>query len=665
LDQSSAQSAPATIALVQINNSFSGQNYLPYSVACLQSYALEHATDPSRFTFLEPVYKRMPVHAIVDRVKDADLVGFSTYVWNIRISLEVARRLKTLRPDIRIVFGGPEVPDRPEAFLRANPQVDVAFHNEAERSFTRFLEGFPTPDLSAISGISWIDEDGTFFQTPNGDRIRDLEEVPSPFLNGIFNDLMRNNPAETWIGLWETNRGCPFKCSYCDWGSATAAKVTKFDQDRLMKEADWFSDNKIEYIFVCDANFGMLARDLDIARRVAANRARTGYPQGFSVQNTKNASDRAYTTQKILSDAGLNKGVALSIQSLSADALKNIRRDNISLDVYLDLQRRFASEKVETFSDIILGLPGETYESFIGGIDQLLLSGQHNRIQFNNCAILPNAEMAAPEYRQRFSIETVMTEIVNTHGSRELLEDDVSEQQELVVATYSLSRQDWRRCRAAAWMAALLHFDKVLQIPLILLHESAGLAYRDMFEQFMQADAAETPLLAVIRDFFIGEAAGIQAGGFEYTHSTEWLDIFWPADEYIFIKMTAEKTLPQFYAEAGTVLRRMARKAGVTADVLAALDDALTLNFQLLHQPFVFDDCEITLNHNIMEFYQGVLQGIPVALDCKPVQVTIERSRRSYDDFQAWCREIVWWGNKKGAYLYSNRSKNKELSGHH
>jgi len=654
-----------TIAMVQINNSFSGQNYLPYSVACLQSYAMHHAENADRLRFIEPVYKRMPIRTIVEHVKAADVVGFSTYVWNIRISLEAARRLKAERPEVLVVFGGPEVPDRPEAFLRANPQIDIAFHNESERSFTRLLEALPDPDPQAIPGISWLDADGRFVQTPKAERIRDLDELPSPFLNGVFDGLMRANPEESWIGLWETNRGCPFKCSYCDWGSATATKVTKFGMQRLFQEADWFSDNRIEYVFVCDANFGILPRDVEIVRRVADNRHRTGYPQGFSVQNTKNATERAYATQKILSDAGLNKGVALSIQSLSAEALRNIRRDNISLEMYLELQRRFAADRVETYSDIILGLPGETVDSFISGIDQLLVSGQHNRIQFNNCAILPNAEMAAPDYRERFAIETVMTEIVNIHGCREILEDDVREQQELVVSTYSMSRADWRRCRAFAWMVGLLHFDKILQIPLVLMHEAGDLAYGDMFARFMEVDAAEYPLLGEIRDFFIAEAAGIQEGGFEYTYSPEWLGIFWPADEYVFIKMTAEKTLEAFYAEAGALLRSMAGDKGAGAEVLAALDDALRLNLRLLHQPFVFDDTDVELTYNVLDFYRGILEGSAVPLERQPTRLRIDRSSRAYDDFQVWCREIVWWGNKKGAYLYGNTAANKELAGHH
>tara|TARA_R110000787_G_scaffold285461_6_gene401299 strand:+ start:41974 stop:43965 length:1992 start_codon:yes stop_codon:yes gene_type:complete len=652
------------VGLVQVNNSFSGQNYLPYSVACLQSYAQANASEPSRLEFLEPIYKRMAITQIVERLIGTDIAGFSTYVWNINISLEVARRLKAISPNTLIAFGGPQVPDHAESFLREHPQVDLTFHGEGERSFTALLDAFPDGDRTSIAGTSFIDADGTFVNNPAGPRLRELGEIPSPFLNGVFNELIENNPHETWIGLWETNRGCPFKCTYCDWGSAVAAKVTKFDIERLYHEADWFSDNKIEYIFVCDANFGMLSRDIDIVKRVAENRKKTGYPQGFSVQNTKNATDRAYVTQKLLSDAGLNKGVALSIQSLSSEALLNIKRDNISLETYLDLQQRFANDKVETYSDIILGLPGETYTSFVEGIEQLLESGQHNRIQYNNCSILPNAEMAKPDYRAKFKLETVENEIVNIHGSKELLDDDVPERQELIIATYSLPREDWKRSRAFAWMSALLHFNKILQIPIILLHQAAGVSYRTIFDHFMDVDDPKYPMLTEIRNFFLDEAERIQQGGTEYTHAPEWLNIYWPADEYIFIKMTAEETRSRFYDEARAMLMDIANDAGANQPILEAIEEAVMLNEALLHRPFVHDDLTIELRFNIMEFYKGVLQGETVKLTKMPASILIERSRRPYNNFQTWCQEIVWWGNKKGAYLYTNSATNKELAGH-
>ena len=482
---------PIKIGLVQINNSFSGQNYLPYSIALLQTYVQKFAVEPQRYEFLTPLYKRVRIADAVEAMKHADLVGFSTYVWNGRISLEIARRLKQLKPGIVIVFGGPHVPDQPEAFLRAHPQIDLAVHNEGERTFLKLLEAWPDREAwSGLAGVSMVRADGSFVRNPNVDRVRDLDEIPSPFLEGAFDSIIKANPGESWIGLWETNRGCPFRCTFCDWGSATAGKVTKFGEERLFREVDWFAEKKIEYIFCCDANFGIQKRDVDIANYVADVKKSTGYPVALSVQNTKNATERAYLTQKILSDAGLNKGVALSMQSVDMPTLEAIKRDNISLNTYMELQRRFTKDKVETYSDLILGLPGETYESFVRGVDQLMENGQHNRIQFNNLSILPNAEMGDPAYQKKYGMVTVESKIINIHGERVELDDDVPEVQDLVIATASTPLADWRRTRNFCWMAALLHFDKLFQIPLILAHGISGITYRDMIEAFMQADPA-------------------------------------------------------------------------------------------------------------------------------------------------------------------------------
>jgi len=658
---------PVVVGLVQINNSFSGQNYLPYSVALLQTYVQRMAGDPGRYRFLPPLYKRVRIADAVEALKDADLVGFSTYVWNGRISLEIARRLKALKPGIAIVFGGPHVPDQPEAFLRANPQIDLAVHNEGERTFLKLLDAFPDRRAwQALPGVSMVTVDGGFVRNPNIDRVRDLDEIPSPFLEGAFDAIMAANPHESWIGLWETNRGCPFRCTFCDWGSATAAKVTRFGEERLYREVDWFAAKKIEYIFCCDANFGIQKRDVDIARYVASIKKGTGYPVALSVQNTKNATERAYETQKILSDAGLNKGVALSMQSVDKATLVAIKRDNIALGTYMELQRRFTRDRVETYSDLILGLPGETYESFVQGVDQLIENGQHNRIQFNNLSILPNAEMGDPAYQARYGMVTVESRIINIHGERIELDDDVPEVQDLVVATAAMPAADWRRTRVFCWMTALLHFDKLFQLPLILAHGISGIAYRDLIEAFMAADPARFPLIAEINAFFHSEAGSIQQGGPEYVFSREYLGIYWPADEFIFVKLTAEGRFDAFYAEAGRLLEETvgARSDGLPMEVF---EEAIRLNHALVNQPFARGDLTLRVTHNLLDYWHKVRSGEPADLAEVAMAVDIDRTSKPYDDFQKWCREIVWWGNKKGAYLYAPRAVEvtPELAGHY
>ena len=655
---------PVTIGLVQINNSFSNQNYLPYAVGLMQGYVEKFSGDAARYRFLLPIYKRVAVAEAVEHLIQADIVGFSTYVWNIRISLEIARRLKARRPDILIMFGGPQVPDAAEPFLRQHDFIDVAVHGEGEQIFLQLLEAMPGRDWSSVPGISFIDAGGQFERHPKAGRLRDITQLPSPYLDGQFAPLMAANPQETWIVLWETNRGCPFQCTFCDWGSATQAKVFSFEMERLKREVDWFARNGIEFVFCCDANFGILPRDVDIAEYVAASKSATGFPKALSVQNTKNATERAYKTQKLLSDAGLNKGVALSLQSVDRTTLENIKRQNISLETYEELARRFTRDNVETYSDLILGLPGETFDSFADGVSRVIENGQHNRIQFNNLSILPNAEMGDPAYQAKFGMVTIESRIINIHGSLDESEDDIHEIQQLVIATRSMPHEDWRRTRSFSWMTALIHFDKLLQIPIIAAHEVSGVSYRQIIEAFQSVDAARFPLIGEIRDFFMSTAKDIQEGGPEYIYSAEWLGIWWPADEYLFIKLTVEGKLDRFYEEAETVLAEaMGGRGG--GEGRAILADAIKLNRALLKQPFQSGDLTVRLGHDLWTFYHNITRGVASTLKPGDVTYRIDRTSERWGDFQDWCREVVWYGNKKGAYLYGNKAVELELAGHY
>jgi len=657
-----------TVGLAQINNSFSGQNYLPYAIGLLQAYVERHAADPSQFRFILPVYKRIPVDRAVAQLGAADVVAFSLYVWNERLTLEVARRLKAARPDILIIFGGPQVPDRAEAFMRAHPFVDIACHGEGEMAFLKILECARSRDFTPVQGVSYLDSQGAFVHQPRLERLRDISVVPSPYLEGVFKPLIEAHPEETWIALWETNRGCPFACTFCDWGSATQSKVFQFDIPRLKRELDWFSEHRIEFIFCCDANFGILPRDIELAQAAAENKRVTGYPKALSVQNTKNATERAYLTQKILSDAGLSKGVALALQSVDGNTLEAIKRQNISLKTYEELQKRFTRDRVATYSDLILGLPGETYESFANGIATVIEGGQHNRIQFNNLSILPNAEMGDPAYQEKYGMVLVESKIINVHGSLEEDVDGISEVQQTVVATATLPPADWRRARVLAWTTALLNFDKLIQMPLVLAHETSGLSYRILLEAFVTADPASYPLLAEIRDFFEGEAKTIQDGGPELHYSADFLGIWWPADEFMFIRLTHEKKIEAFFAEARRMLLDLWAKYKI-ATPFAPVDDAFALNRVLLSQPHIFDDATVTLQHDVWRFFRGILQGEPEDLRAVPTTYRVERSKEAFADIQDWCREIVWYGHRRGAYYHSGRlvevETETELAGHY
>src|SRR3989338_1590043 len=621
------------VGLVQINNSFSGQHYFPYSVGILQAYARRHLREPECYQFVLPVYRRISVEEAAEQLKEAEVACFSAYIWNVRLSLAIAQALKRRNPETLIAFGGPQVPkrDRPwavEGFLRDNPFVDLAVHGPGDQSFVAILEHGIAKDWEKIPSVSFMGKGGVIHHTEMAPGFKDLAEVPSPYVEGVFAPLMEANPGEKWIGMWETDRNCPFSCTFCGWG-VLESKPAMWDLEHVYRDVDWFGDHKIEFIFCANANFGLLPRDIDIARYVAKVKAERGYPQKLSVQDTKNVKKRAYEVRKVIHNMGLGTGVVISLQSVDTQTLRNVKRQNISLDDFFEIQSLFAAQGIETMTDLILGLPGETYESFAGGVSLIIEKGQHNRIQFNNLSIVPDAEMSHPAQIEQYGLKTVSSKIVNIHG---LLEDDeVPEIQELVIATDAMPAEDWIRARRFAWTAGLLHFDKILQIPFIVVHEITGVSYRDLIELFSEGtlNPASFRVLADIQKFFTAKAWDIQKGGVEYCHAPDWLNIYWPADEYIFIQLAVKGRLGQFYAEAEKAIAFLLESRSIEVPA-AAIHDAVALNQGLLKLPLQSGNLEVQCSFNVWEFYRSVVRGEPIGLEHETRTYRVDRTTEQW-----------------------------------
>ena len=116
------------IGLAQINNSFSGHYYLPYSVGLLQAHLQAGLREPQKVEFLSPIFSRLRVEEAVERLESADIVLFSTYVWNVNLSLAIAERLKQKKPGIVAIFGGPQIPDFSHELLSKHPFIDILVH---------------------------------------------------------------------------------------------------------------------------------------------------------------------------------------------------------------------------------------------------------------------------------------------------------------------------------------------------------------------------------------------------------------------------------------------------------------------------------------------------------------------------------------------------------
>ena len=143
-----------------------------------------------------------------------------------------------------------------------NPYIDIAVHGEGEITFLKLLEAYPANDWSEIPGVSWIDSSGNFSTHPKSDRIRELSIIPSPYLEGVFEPLLSLDSNAEWLALWETNRGCPFHCTFCVWGISAMDKVRVFPLERVLEEIEYIVGNRIG-IFITKRNVKSLSETME------------------------------------------------------------------------------------------------------------------------------------------------------------------------------------------------------------------------------------------------------------------------------------------------------------------------------------------------------------------------------------------------------------------
>ena len=205
-------------------------NWLPYSVGTIWSYAAQFSDISNNFTLKDLIFKRENLDSLLDRLESPKVCGFSCYLWNRQYCLTIAEAIKHRWPECVIIFGGPEVSSRMTKYAF----IDCILIGEGEENFVDILRNIlhnRAPDL--------------FFPKK---RLEELT-IPSPYLTGVFDTIIANNPEVVWAVTIETNRGCPYSCTFCDWGGTKYSKVKKFKIEKIAAELDWAKTHRIAYIF--------------------------------------------------------------------------------------------------------------------------------------------------------------------------------------------------------------------------------------------------------------------------------------------------------------------------------------------------------------------------------------------------------------------------------
>jgi radical SAM superfamily enzyme YgiQ (UPF0313 family) len=396
-----------------------------------------------------------------------DILALSNYSWNSYLSERVARLAKELNPNVITVQGGtnfPHAAPQQRIFLLQRPSTDFFVELEGEISFSNLISralqvrnGEGGMYDSPVDGCVFIHPETRLSQEPvvvSGEkppRIRELDVIPSPYLNGMLENFFDG----TLIPFMETNRGCPFGCTFCHTGNEYFQKTNTFSTERIRDEilyiAPRAADLGIVNLHIADTNFGMYRRDREICESFKEAHDQYGWPMQIMSTTGKNNKERVIDITSIMGDIFK---VNMSIQSMNEQVLSNVKRDNIKLEDYISINDHLNKAGRATKGELILGLPGETRESFLSGLDQLIETGVSTMTVFT-MMLLHGTEFQEPEYRKRYEMVGKFRIVPLNFG--EYAGERVLDSEEVCIQTKDMSFDDYLYIRGYALLIEALH----------------------------------------------------------------------------------------------------------------------------------------------------------------------------------------------------------------
>lgn len=398
------------------------------------------------------------IFAFPDKLDEAlhqqmpDVLMLTNYMWNCSLSYYYAQKVKQLNPNALIVMGGPNFPledDRRIEFVKERPAVDIYVTGEGDFMATDLVQWF-IEDGYSIEKLLQRDihsavylHNGTYVATSLKPRSRNLDDIPSPWLTGIMDEFFE----DSLFPLFETNRGCPFTCTFCVQGVKWYTKVSYFSLERI-KEEIYYIGKKVHEVaphmktlVIADPNYGMFERDIEISTYIGEIQQQYQYPLIINATTGKNQAERVIKSLEKVNGALV---MYLAVQSLNHDVLENVKRSNIQLEAYEEIQTQITARGMRSNSDLILGLPGDSLESHVGSLRKLIDLGT-SRLNNFQAILLKGSEMETAAVRKQYAYNTKYRLLPKSFGVYN--GNKVFEVEEIIVSSAVMSFDDYLTAR--------------------------------------------------------------------------------------------------------------------------------------------------------------------------------------------------------------------------
>jgi radical SAM superfamily enzyme YgiQ (UPF0313 family) len=441
------------------------------------------------------------------RERAPDILMLSNYTWNEQLGFHMMKVARGMNPDVLTVMGGPNIsiePERQEAYVAAHPELDIYALGEGDflaRDLVRlYLDaGMSIRKLVAMELPSAVyhRSDGSVHRSESWERLKEIDEIPSPYLGGQLDEFFDGKLTP----MIETNRGCPFTCTFCCQGTRWYTKVHNFTKERLREEIFYIAKlihrtcPHVGAFRIADSNYGMFERDIEISSYLGETQKLYKYPTYIDATTGKNRPDRIIKSVEQVSGALV---LYQAVQSLDENVLRNVKRQTIKLEAYEALQVHMRGRGLRSNSDLILGLPGETLATHKAGIRKLLDSGISQVTNFQ-LMLLKGTELETLESRSLFKFRSMWRVLPKNFGVYN--DEKVFDVEEIVVETDTLSFDDYLEARTIALAGTAFwqynYFEDVIRFA-----ESLGMRRSDWLEHIVEAiQSPDSPVRGFVDDF--------------------------------------------------------------------------------------------------------------------------------------------------------------------
>jgi radical SAM superfamily enzyme YgiQ (UPF0313 family) len=476
---------------------------LPINIGFIASYCIKrfgNNVDIKLFKYIDDLEK-----AVYE--SPPDILGLSNYCWCQNVSQEMFKVFTEKNPNGLRVWGGPnfpiDAPSQREFFKKFN-NFDIYVPIDGEVGFSNIVEKAlqVNPNEirnnvleSPIDGCVIKNSEERLLYTLGDTRIKDLDEIPSPYSTGLLDKFFDDN----LIPMLQTNRGCPFSCSFCTDGRDAVKRVNKFSTERITSDVNYIAKHvkkTVHSMFISDLNFGMIPGDIETCKAITDVQEKYDYPHKLLTTTGKNNKKKIIESIKSLSNS---LSLSMSVQSMDNQVLKNVKRDNISKDVMLDLAPIIKENNMNTVAEIILGLPGETYQSHLETIRKLISAKLDDVISYT-CQLLPGSEMATPEQQSKWKFETkfrmLPMDFAKLRSGKKICEIE-----EVIVGSKDLSFEDYVQLRMIGFTLWMTNRG-VLYTSLIKFLRQQNIDVADLFFQMVEKKQISPPHIQNIYEKF-------------------------------------------------------------------------------------------------------------------------------------------------------------------